>query len=130
MDNLVDLVKNLSINGGLDASRLSNEDDENKLANPVRVTLMSDGSVQLDRKRSQSEGNIGEEINDVRPILSSVTDVWDSRSKAVTEDQSGLSELDRRKTKATARWIAYQLDKLAKKTPNTEQENDQEIKCC
>ena len=69
MDNLVDLVKNMSISGGLDASRLSNKDDENKLADPVGVTLTSDRSaMQLDRNRSRSEGNIGEEIKDVRPI--------------------------------------------------------------
>ena len=58
MDNLVDLVKNMSISGGLDTSRLSNKDYENKLANPVGVTLMSDRSVvQLDINRSRSEGN-------------------------------------------------------------------------
>ena len=50
MDNLVSLVKkNMSISGELDASRLSNEDDEKKLANPVGVTLLSDRSVQLKR---------------------------------------------------------------------------------
>ena len=60
MDNLVDLVKNMSISGGLDISRLSNKDDENKLANPVGVTLMSDRSVvQLDINRSRSDGNTG-----------------------------------------------------------------------
>ena len=60
MDNLVDLVKNMSISGGLDTSRLSNKDDENKLANPVGVTLMSDRSVvQLDINRSRSDGNTG-----------------------------------------------------------------------
>ena len=42
--------------------------------------------MQLDRNRSRSEGDIGEEIKDVRPILSSVTDVWNDRSMAVTED--------------------------------------------
>ena len=115
MDNLVELVKNISISGGLDASGLSNEDDENKLANPVGVTLMSDRSVQLYRNKSRSEGNIGEEIKDVRPILSSVTDVWDDRSKVVTEDQSGLGELGKRKTKPIPRWITYQLDELEKK---------------
>ena len=45
----------------------------------------------------RSEGNI------VRPILSSVTDLWDGKSKTVTEDQSGLSDLSRRKTKQTPR---------------------------
>ena len=76
MDNLVDLVKSMSISGGLDASRLSNNDDENKLTDPVGVTLTSDRSaMHLDRNRSRSEGNSGEEIKDVRPILSSVTDV-------------------------------------------------------
>ena len=50
MDNLVNLVKNMSISGGLDESRLSNKDDENKLADPVGVTLTSDRSaMQLDR---------------------------------------------------------------------------------
>ena len=111
--------------------RPSNKDDENKLADPVGVTLTSDRSaVQLDRNRSRSEGNIGEEIDDVRPILSSVTDVWNGRLMAVTEDQSGLSELGGRKIKPTPRWIAYQLDELEKKTFKTEQENHQEIKCC
>ena len=90
---------------------------------------MSNRSV-LDKNRSQSEGNIGEEIKDVRPILSSVTDVWDGRSKTVTENQSGLGELGRRENKPTPRQIAYQLDKLKKKMFKTEQENDQEIKCC
>ena len=48
----------MSISGGLDTSRLSNKDYENKLANPVGVTLMSDRSVvQLDINRSRSEGN-------------------------------------------------------------------------
>ena len=70
LDNLVDWVKSMSISGRLDASRLSNEDD-NKLANPVGVTLMSDRSVQLDRNRSWSAGNIVEEIKDVRLLLSS-----------------------------------------------------------
>ena len=69
----------MSISSGLDASRLSHKGDENKLANPV-------GAVQLDRNTSRSKGNIGEEIKDVRPILSSVTDVWNDRSMAVTED--------------------------------------------
>ena len=55
----------------------------------------------MDRNRSRSEGNVGEEIKDVRPILSSVTNVWNGRSKAVTEDQCGLSELGRRKTTPT-----------------------------
>ena len=105
----------MSVNGELDPSRLSNKDDENKLANPVVVTLMSNRSVQLNRNRSRSEGNIGEEYKDVRLILTSATDVWDGRSKAVTEDQSGLSELGRRKTKPTPRWIAYQLHELEKK---------------
>ena len=105
----------MSVRGRLDASRLSNKDDENKLANAVGVTLMSDGSVHLERNRSWSEGNIGAEIKDVRSILSSVTYFWDGRSKAVTEDQSGLSELGRRKSKPTPRWIAYQLDQLEKK---------------
>ena len=50
------------------------------------------------------------EGNTVRPILSSVTDLWDGRSKTSTEDQSGLSDLSRRKTKQTPRWIVYQLD--------------------
>ena len=75
---------------------------------------MSNRSV-LDKNRSQSEGNIGEEIKDVRPILSSVTDVWDGRSKTVTEDQSGLGELGRTENKPTPRQIAYQLDELKKK---------------
>ena len=39
----------MSISGGLDANRLSNEDDEDKLVNPAGVTMMSDRSVQLDR---------------------------------------------------------------------------------
>ena len=69
MDNLVNFVKNLSLSGGLDASKLSNKDDENKLADPVLVTLTSDKSaMQLIRNRSRSEGNIGEEIKDFRPI--------------------------------------------------------------
>ena len=83
----------MSISGRLDTSRLSNKDDENKLANPVGVTVTSDRSaMQLDRNRSRSEGNIGEEIKDFRPILSSATDVWNGRSMAVTEDQPGLNE--------------------------------------
>ena len=65
----------MSVNGELDPSRLSNKDDENKLANPVVVTLMSDRSVQLNRNRSRSDGNIGEEYKDVRLILTSATDV-------------------------------------------------------
>ena len=40
----------------------------------------------MDRIGSQSEANIGEEIKDVRPILSSVTDIWNIISMAVTED--------------------------------------------
>ena len=105
----------MSIIGGWDASRLSNKDDDNKLVNPIGVTLMSDRSVvQLDWNRSRSVDNIGEEIKDARPKLGSVTDVWDGRSMAVTEDQSRLSELGRTKTKSTPRWIAYQLDELEK----------------
>ena len=65
----------MSVNGELDPSRLSNKDDENKLANPVVVTLMSDRSVQLNRNRSRSEGNIGEEYKDVILTLTSATDV-------------------------------------------------------
>ena len=76
---------------------------------------MSDRSVQLDRNRSRSESNIGKEIRDVRPILSSVADDQDGRSKAVTEDPSDLDELGRRKNKPTPRWIAYPLDELEKK---------------
>ena len=68
------------------------------MANPIGVTRMSDRSVHLDRNSSRYEGHIGAEIRDVRSMLSSVTDVWGGRSKAVTEDQPGLSELDRRKT--------------------------------
>ena len=54
------------------------------------MTLMSDRNVHLDRNRSWSEGNTDEEVKDFRPILNPVTDVWDDRSKAVAEDQSGL----------------------------------------
>ena len=86
--------------------------------------------MQMDRIGSQSEANIGEEIKDVRPILSSVTDIWNIISMAVTEDQSDLNELGRRKIKPIPKWIAYQLDELEKKAFKTEQENDQEIKCC
>ena len=57
--------------GGLDVSRLWNKDDENKLANSVGVTQMSDKCLQLDRNRSWSEGNNGDKIKDVRSILSS-----------------------------------------------------------
>ena len=70
---------------------------------------MSDRSVHLDRNSSRYEGHIGAEIRDVRSMLSSITDVWGGRSKAVTEDQPGL------KDKPTPRWIAYQLDNLEKK---------------
>ena len=42
----------MSVSGELEASRLSNEDDEKKLANPVGVTLFSDRSVQLKRNIS------------------------------------------------------------------------------
>ena len=65
----------------------------------------------MDRNRSRSEGNVGEEIKDVRPILSSVTNVWNGRSKAVTEDQSDL----KRKTTPTPKWTAYQLHELKEK---------------
>ena len=61
----------------------------------------------MDRNRSESEANIGEEIKDVRSIISSVTDTWNVRSMTVTEDQSGLNELGRRKIKPTPKWIAY-----------------------
>ena len=47
------LVKNMSISGGLYANRLSNEDDDNKLANPAGLTLRSERSVQLDKNRSR-----------------------------------------------------------------------------
>ena len=57
--------------GGLDVSRLSNKDEEKKLANSVGVTQMSDRCVQLDRNRSWSESNNGDEIKDVRWVLSS-----------------------------------------------------------
>ena len=79
------------------------------------LMLLGRSAVQLNRNRSRSEGKIGEEIKDIRPILSSATDVWNDRSMSVTEDQSGLSELGRRKIKPTPRWIAYQLDELEKK---------------
>ena len=58
MDNLVDLVKNLSVSSGLDASRLSNKDDENKLADPVGVTLTSDKC-----------NAVGQKHHDLRAIL-------------------------------------------------------------
>ena len=35
MDNVVNLVKSMSIRGGLDAARLSNKNDQNEVANPV-----------------------------------------------------------------------------------------------
>ena len=120
--------KNMSISGELEASRLSNEDDEKKLANPVGVTLFSDRSVQLKRNISWYEGNIGEEIRYVRSILSSTTDVSDSRSKAVTEDQSGLDELSRRKTNSEMECIS--VGRAREKTFKTEQKNDRDIKHC
>ena len=102
----------MPISGGLDTSILSSEDDENKSANLVGVILMSNRSVQLDKNRSRLESNIGQEIKDVRPILSCVTHIWHGRSKVGTEYQSALGALGRRKTKTTPRWITYQLEEL------------------
>ena len=46
-------VKNMSISGGLYEDILTNEDDDNKLANPAGLTLMSERSVELDKNRSR-----------------------------------------------------------------------------
>ena len=43
-----------------------------------------------------------------------LTDVWDGRSKFVTEGQSGASDVGRKKTKQTPEWIFCQLGKLEK----------------
>ena len=43
------------------------------------LILLGRSAVQSDRNRSRSEGNIGGEVKDVRPILSSITDVWNGR---------------------------------------------------
>ena len=47
VDNLVNFVKNMSISGGLDASGLSNKDDENKLANAVGEKCGTVGQKQI-----------------------------------------------------------------------------------
>lgn len=63
LDNLVDLVRNMSDSGGFDERRvLLDQHYKNKATNHVAVTLrVSDRGVQMGRSRSQFEGNVGKE---------------------------------------------------------------------
>ena len=64
--DLVELVRNMSISEVLDGRHIdviaSNEADAKEESNQLEVPLIiSNGSMQLERSKSKSDGNIGEE---------------------------------------------------------------------
>ena len=125
MDNLVDLVKNMSIKEGLDDAQnldveASNQiDGSRRIANQIdvhQVTSSRSGLADMARHISRSDGNFGEEHLHNVLLEDQFADVWRSRSIAADVNDEGESlEVAKRKSKPTQRWVQYQLDELLKK---------------
>ena len=110
MDNLVDLVKNMSIKEGLDAQNLDVEasnqiDGSGKIANQInfhQVISSKSGLADMTRHISRSDGKIGEEH--LHKVVSNdqFADVWRSRSIASdVNNEAGSLEAAKRKSKPT-----------------------------
>ena len=89
MDNLVDLVKNMSIKEGLDDAQnldveASNQiDGSRRIANQIdvhQVTSSRSGLADMARHISRSDGNFGEEHLHKVPLEDQFADVWRSNS--------------------------------------------------
>ena len=64
MENLIELVRNMSIDEGLDGRHIdviaSNEADGKEESNQLEVPLTSNGSMLLEISKLKSDGNIAE----------------------------------------------------------------------
>ena len=113
MDNLVDLVKNMSIKEELDdAQNLDVEpsnqiDGSRRTANQIdnaQVTSSRSGLADMVRDISRSDGNFGEEHLHNVLLEDQFVDVWRSRSIAAdVNDEGELLEVAKWKSKPTQR---------------------------
>ena len=97
----------------------SNEADEKKESNQLEVPLTSNGSMLLERSKSKSDGNIGEESK-FGPSNEGQFSGMKSRSVAGSIDSEAHQgdAVNRRKKKLTEKMRGFQLDELERKWPN------------
>ena len=119
----MELVQNMSISEGLDGRHIdviaSNEADGKEESNQLEVPQMSNESMLLERSKSKSDGNIGEESK-FGPSNEGQLVGIKSRSVAGSID-SEVHQRDvvsRRKKKLTEKMRGFQLDKLERKQSN------------
>ena len=97
----------------------SNEADGKKESNQLEVPLISNGSMLLERSKSKSDGNIGEES---KFGLSNEGQFSGMKSRSVagsidSEARQG-DAVNRRKKKLTEKMRGFQLDELERKRSN------------
>ena len=103
----------------------SNEADEKKESNQLEVPLTSNGSMLLERSKSKSDGNIGEESK-FGPSNEGQFSGMKSRSVAGIIDSEAHQgdAVNRRKKKLTEKMRGFQLHELERKWPKFAQEDD------
>ena len=97
----------------------SNEADGKKESNQLEVPLISNGSMLLERSKSKSDSNIGEESK-FGPSNEGQFSGMKSRSVAGSIDSEACQgdAVNRRKKKLTEKMRGFQLDELERKWPN------------
>ena len=120
----MELVQNMSISEGLDGRHIdviaSNEADGKRESNQLEVPLMiSNGSMLLERSKSKSDGNIGEESK-FGPSNDGQFAGMKSRSVAGSIDSEAHQGdlVSRRNKKLTEKMREFQLDELERKWSN------------
>ena len=114
------LVGNISISEGLDGRHIdmiaSNEDDGKEELNHLEVPLILNGSLLLERSKSKSDPNIGEESK-FGPSNEVPLPDMKSRTVAGSIDSEAHQEnvVSRGKKNLTEKMRGFQLDELKRK---------------
>ena len=125
----MELVRNMPISEGLDGRHAdviaSNEADGKEESNQLEVPLISNGSMLLERSRSKSDGNIGEESK-FGPSNDGQFAGMKSRSVTGSIDSEAHQGdvVGRRKKKLTEKMRGFQLDEMVK-FPQEDNKKDQ-----
>ena len=113
----------MSISEGLDGRHIdviaSNEADGKEELNQLEVPLISNGSMLLERSKSKSDGNIGEESK-FGPSNQGQLVGMISRSvaRSIESEVHQKDVVSRRKKKLTEKMRRFQLDELERKQSN------------
>ena len=119
----MELVRNISISEGLDGRHIgviaSNEADGKEELNQLEVPLISNGSMLLERSKSKSDGNIGEESK-FGPSNEGQLVGMISRSvaRSIESEVHQKDVVSRRKKKLTEKMRRFELDELERKRSN------------